>query len=737
LQAFFKVEIVKIDDILPHPDPETHSLELAQIKGWQCVVAKGRYSKGDKVVYIPIDSILPKDVEEKLFPPDSKIKLNKSRVRTIKIRKAVSQGMIASCELLGVDKYPVGKDVKDILGITKHEPPVKHFNQKMNVSAKKRINNPNFRKYGGIENFKNYNDLFEDGEEVIVSEKVHGCLQAYTKISLFDGSQKTIKEIVDNKLDVDLIGFYANGQIVPTKIFNWFNNGKTKTWKKVKFSRIGIHGNNFGSIICTENHKFYIPQKDKYIACSKLNVGDKILFKRDKLVLDYLRKQMLIGKMLGDGCLNRKSGHIDFSHKKEHEEYLDFNLKLFGYLAGVKQKEQISGYGTTMCRARTISSPAINELLEDWYLPNVNKKIVPRSIIDNLGPLSIAIWYMDDGSLSHNENQIDRASIATCRYSSGCVDNLVNALKKFGIDAIKYNDGKYYRLRINSDSSDILFNIISPYVPKCMQYKLPESYRGLNVDNISMYGEKIYKADFIEQKIISIEDVKDCSKMNTNRYDLETGTHNFVANGVLVHNSNYRAGIVKYHKYHWWEHILGLLNHIPFLKRFSMPEWENVYGSNNVQLQKRFFYSGFYKENVYGQITKQYDVFNKLKPGEVIYGEIYGCGIQKNYTYGCKGNEIKLVIFDVMIDGEFLSQNDAIEWAKERGFDFVPILYRGPFNHEHIKLLTKGNSVLCPSQKIREGVVIKPLKEAKCYMGRKVLKLISDQYLLKDNTDFH
>jgi hypothetical protein len=45
---------------------------------------------------------------------------------------------------------------------------------------------------------------------------------------------------------------------------------------------------------------------------------------------------------------------------------------------------------------------------------------------------------------------------------------------------------------------------------------------------------------------------------------------------------------------------------------------------------------------------------------------------------------------------------------------------------------------MVPEQKVREGVVLRPVVETKCHIGRKVLKLISDDYLLReDNTDFH
>lgn len=83
----FEVSVVKIDDVIEHPNADR--LDLVQIAGWNCVIRKGEYQKGDKVVYIPIDSILPFEIESKLFPPDSKVKLSKSRVKTIKLRRKV------------------------------------------------------------------------------------------------------------------------------------------------------------------------------------------------------------------------------------------------------------------------------------------------------------------------------------------------------------------------------------------------------------------------------------------------------------------------------------------------------------------------------------------------------------------------------------------------------------------------------------------------------------------------
>lgn len=362
----FAVTVQDIKALENHPNADR--LELATILGWQCVVQKGALKVGDKVVYFPIDSILPQDIEEKIFGPDSKVKLTKSRVKTIKLRGAISQGLAVPLTVFGLKaSIPVGEDLTEAFKVKKYEPPAKDLPAHMGVKKEKALENPNFHKYGGIENFKNYPDVFKDEELVEITEKIHGT-------HFRCGYVKTVANTL---------------------------------WKKI--------------------------------------------------------------------------------------------LKFFG----------------------------------------------------------------------------------------------------------------------------------------------------------------------------------------------------------------------------------------------KLPEYEFVYGSNNVQLQHRWLNSTYYDTNVYAKITMQYNLKDILKPGEVLHGEIYGSGIQKGYTYGCKEGEHKLVVFDIKKDGEYLGTRDFQEFVQSRNLPSVPVLYNGPFSKTHAKSLTVGNSVLEPTQKTREGVVIKPILNEKCLMGRKMLKLISDEYLLGDNTDFH
>lgn len=360
-----KVEIVEILKSEKHPNAD--KLSVYTINGWQVIGGLDQYKVGQKVIYFPIDSILPAQVESKIFGPDSKVKLSKSRIKTIKLRGAVSQGLITDPTEFGLERESIGADVTAKLGVIKYEPPeVPTGYGNVRVTVSKKNSSPYFHKYTDLENAKNYPNLFEEGEEVVITEKIHGT--------------------------------------------------------------------------------------------------------------------------------NFRCGYVPFN-----------------------------------------------------------------------------------------------------------ADTFVKKIKKF----------------------------------------------------------------------------------------------------------------------------FGLA-----------PKFEFVYGSRNMQLQNQVFYTGYYDSNVYADIVKKYDLRDILKEGEVVYGEIYGDGIQKNYSYGLV-NEKALTIFDVMVNEQYLDSDKLSEFTFIRDLPLVPVLYKGKFSLTEAKEFTKGDSVLASNQKIREGVVIKPAQESKTYIGRKILKLISDDYLMKDNSDFH
>lgn len=96
-------------------------IEVVAVLGWKCVAKKGDFKVGDKCVYVEIDSICPPTEMFKF------LKDRKYRIRTIKLRKQISQGLALPIDdaikaLIG-GKDAIGDDVTEALGITKYESP--------------------------------------------------------------------------------------------------------------------------------------------------------------------------------------------------------------------------------------------------------------------------------------------------------------------------------------------------------------------------------------------------------------------------------------------------------------------------------------------------------------------------------------------------------------------------------------------------------------------------------------
>ena len=105
--------IQKIEDIKPIELAD--NIVMALILGWQCVVKKDEFNIGDEVVYIECDSVLP-DKPEFAF-------LKSKRIKTIKLRGQISQGLVLPKSILGEGTFTLDEDVTNLLGIEKYELP--------------------------------------------------------------------------------------------------------------------------------------------------------------------------------------------------------------------------------------------------------------------------------------------------------------------------------------------------------------------------------------------------------------------------------------------------------------------------------------------------------------------------------------------------------------------------------------------------------------------------------------
>ena len=194
-----------------------------------------------------------------------------------------------------------------------------------------------------------------------------------------------------------------------------------------------------------------------------------------------------------------------------------------------------------------------------------------------------------------------------------------------------------------------------------------------------------------------------------------------------IHGTNARYGVVKKKKISLWDRV----------RKFFGNEWveyEFVYGSHNVE--KGSDSQGYYGTDVWKEVADKYNIKENLwalfrnykevgdiKEGIIIYGEIFGPGIQKNYDYGL--TELKYNGFDVQIDGEYCDVKRSFMLQNMLGLDYVPVLYYGKWSQE-VQDSFVFNNYIEGTKVPHEGVVIKHISGNR----HKVGKVINPDYLI-------
>lgn len=166
------VEVCAVEEITPHSNADR--LEKIRVKNWWCIASKGHYHVGDKVVYLPPDSVIPEATAERWGIAKYCAPLARGidgqrppglRIRANRFRGEPSFGCVQDVD---DSSWPVGHDVKEHYQVTKWEPPVKV----LDGDAAPEVFT--FHAYTDIENIGNFPGIFQEGEEVIVTEKIHG-----------------------------------------------------------------------------------------------------------------------------------------------------------------------------------------------------------------------------------------------------------------------------------------------------------------------------------------------------------------------------------------------------------------------------------------------------------------------------------------------------------------------------------------------------------------------------------
>ena len=191
-----------------------------------------------------------------------------------------------------------------------------------------------------------------------------------------------------------------------------------------------------------------------------------------RLFLTPTQEQMLIGTLLGDGCLlnNRYKGYrLAITQGSRQKDYLYWKYENFREWFISQPKYQSV---TDSWRARTISHPVFNEFHKLFY--RFNKKRVPININKLLvHPLSLAVWYMDDGGVMR-DGDIKRGMILnTQQFSISELKRLQSTLvNNFSIPTTRQWNNSGYRLYVGRKHCNHFSFLIKDYIHPTLFYKL-------------------------------------------------------------------------------------------------------------------------------------------------------------------------------------------------------------------------------------------------------------------------
>ena len=193
---------------------------------------------------------------------------------------------------------------------------------------------------------------------------------------------------------------------------------------------------------------------------------------RESLKLSAFQKSVLIGSLLGDGCLVanswKKNYRLKFHHGAKQERLVRWKHDI---LQNFMFSEKPRWYGkTSSWICRTISHPEFTQYHQIFYPEG--KKIVPNNIERYLvDPVALAVWYMDDGAVKKSEGSFFLHTQSFSRRENKLLQKCLQ--KNFGVEASIVKNKTYDILYIRKRSSNDFFKAVERYATDLTSEKCP------------------------------------------------------------------------------------------------------------------------------------------------------------------------------------------------------------------------------------------------------------------------
>lgn len=184
--------------------------------------------------------------------------------------------------------------------------------------------------------------------------------------------------------------------------------------------------------------------------------------------LSQIQISVIIGSLLGDGYLRivpgRRNAFLEVNHSFSQKEYVDWKYSILKDITVSAPKKRVIDNVRIAYRFYTKQHPEITRLYKIFY--KNGKKIIPNNI--HLTPLSLAVWFMDDGSKCRTSD----VYLNTQQFDPSDQRKLIDILKEFDLEARLNKDKIYTRIRFIKSSLPEFRKLISPFITTSMKYKI-------------------------------------------------------------------------------------------------------------------------------------------------------------------------------------------------------------------------------------------------------------------------
>lgn len=361
------------------------------------------------------------------------------------------------------------------------------------------------------------------------------CFEYHTPVTLADGTNRLIGKIVCGKEPVSVLSWNWTTQTLESdRVVRWLRNPlrKNKGLVKVSFKYAN-------SILATRDHQLY-RLDGKATRIYNLKAGHETAH-FSALIPSEDQLQIILGGLLGDASVSgpeRTRWGVQFVQGAAQLDYLQFKRGALTTLGVSAEDTTPSGYGGSLIHRFRLNA---NSFLCSRVTTHEDGKKKPSIVwLDLVGPLGLAIWYADDGSIQTRTNADGTVRYAitlnTQGFSKSVNELLAGWLRwKWGVRArVSISGSSRPTLYLNHDAATRFLALLPGGFPSVM-YKFPGKTE-LTVDALDTKP----RAGLVRDTIVSIVPWKRVQKQREHTdyvYDLEVeGNHNYIANGTLVSN---------------------------------------------------------------------------------------------------------------------------------------------------------------------------------------------------------